>query len=106
MLKSLAAALALTFATSSALADDAPSAENPPMGPPAAKRKLPDYDGRGPRPTPPENAFLWVWRIIFSPIYFTTEYLLRRPMGAFLPWAERANAFQSLYDFFAFGPDH
>jgi len=49
---------------------------------------------------------LWVPRVIFSPIYFTTEFLIRRPLGALLTAAERANLPEALYDFFAFGPDH
>jgi hypothetical protein len=76
------------------------SADDPP------KRDAPDYAGRpAPPPTPGEIA-LWVPRVVFSPVYFTTEYVIRRPIGALLVAAERANVPQQLYDFFAFGPDH
>jgi hypothetical protein len=101
MLRRIAAIVLLSMS----FAPRAYGAEAQPV-PPATKRKLPDYDGRGPKPTTVGGALLWVPRIVFSPIYLTTEYVLRRPIGAFLTWAERVNAFQSFYDFFAFGPDH
>jgi hypothetical protein len=70
------------------------------------KRELPDYEGRPPRPARPSEALLWVPRVVLSPVYFTTEYLIRRPVGAILRDAERANVPAALYDFFAFGPQH
>jgi hypothetical protein len=71
-----------------------------------AKRKLPDYDGRGgPRQTPGQKA-LWIPRIVLSPLYFVSEYLLRRPLGFAITAAEKAELPSALYDFFAFGPDH
>lgn len=70
------------------------------------KRDVPDYAGRpSPPPTPGEIA-LWVPRVVFSPLYFTSEFLIRRPVGALLVAAERANVPTVLYDFFAFGPEH
>jgi hypothetical protein len=71
-----------------------------------AKRSLPDYAGREPAPPTLGETLLWVPRVVFSPVYFTTEYLLRRPLGAAEIAAERANLPRQLYDFFAFGPDH
>lgn len=69
-------------------------------------RQLPDYAGRpAPPPTAGEVA-LWIPRVVFSPIYFTSEFLIRRPLGALITAAERANVPRALYDFFAFGPDH
>jgi hypothetical protein len=44
--------------------------------------------------------------VVFSPVYFTTEYLIREPIGALVSAAERSNVPQVLYDFFLFGPDH
>jgi hypothetical protein len=73
---------------------------------PPAKRSLPDYDGRGPKPTTPGEAALWVPRVVLSPLYFTTEWLVRKPLGALISAAERADVPQTLYNFFAFGPDH
>jgi len=69
-------------------------------------RPQPDYDGRGgPRQTPAQKV-LWVPRILLSPFYFVSEFLLRRPLGATITAAERAKVPKALYDFFAFGPDH
>jgi hypothetical protein len=95
----------------------APSPASPPASSPASsqaprpnattpKRALPDYDGLGPAPTTAGDVALWVPRVVLSPLYFTTEWLIRRPLGAALTAAERANVPETLYDFFAFGPDH
>lgn len=70
------------------------------------KRPVPDYDGRGgPRKTPGEKALI-VPRILLSPAYFVSEYLVRRPLGFVITAAEKAELPSALYDFFAFGPDH
>jgi hypothetical protein len=88
-----------------------PTASASPLPPAAAptpspKRSLPDYDGRGPPPTTAGAAALWVPRVLLAPLYLPTEYLIRRPLGAAISAAERANLPNILYDFFAFGPDH
>jgi hypothetical protein len=71
-----------------------------------AKRPLPDYDGRGgPRQTPGQKA-LWVPRLLLSPLYFVSEFVIRRPLGAGITAAEKAELPAAIYDFFAFGPDH
>jgi hypothetical protein len=70
------------------------------------KRDLPDYDGRGNPPATPGDVALWVPRVIFSPIYFVTEFLIRRPLGFLIAGAERAGLPDILYNFFFFGPDH
>ena len=42
-----------------------------------------------------------------SPLYLTSEYVIRRPLGALLVGRRALQpAHASLYDFFAFGPDH
>jgi len=98
------AAIALVTSAGSARADEPTTPASPPT--PSAKRPLPDYDGRGPAPTPPGVAALWVPRVLLSPVYFTTEWLIRRPLGAAISAAERADLPNVLYNFFAFGPDH
>jgi hypothetical protein len=70
------------------------------------KRDMPDYDGRGAPPTTAGDVALWVPRIIFSPVYFVTEFILRRPLGWAIAGAERAGLPDVLYNFFFFGPDH
>ena len=114
----ISAAVVVASSLSPALAradESSPSSPPPPVSPPAApsaapppseKRALPDYDGRGPRPTSPGEAALWVPRVLLSPIYLPTEWLLRRPLGAAVSAAERADLPNILYNFFAFGPDH
>jgi len=69
-------------------------------------RVLPDYDGRPPPPPSAGDVLLWIPRVVFSPVYFVSEFLIRRPLGALVSAAERANVPAALYDFFAFGPDH
>jgi hypothetical protein len=72
----------------------------------AEKRPLPDYDGKGGKPTTPGDVLLWVPRVALSPLYFTSEFVIRRPLGWLISSAERAKVPAALYDFFAFGPDH
>ncbi len=72
----------------------------------AEKRPLPDYDGRGGPPQTPGDKALWVPRVLLSPAYFVSEFLVRRPLGYAITAAEKAELPAALYDFFAFGPDH
>jgi hypothetical protein len=70
------------------------------------KRAVPDYDGRGGKPQTPGEKALWVPRVLLSPLYFVSEFVIRRPLGAAITAAEKAEVPAALYDFFAFGPDH
>jgi hypothetical protein len=72
----------------------------------AEKRPVPDYDGRGGPPQSPGRKALWVPRLVLSPLYFVSEFLIRRPLGFAITAAEKAELPAELYDFFAFGPDH
>jgi hypothetical protein len=102
---------------------DAPAAEEPAVSPSdprgasspslstaprkaSPSRTLPDYDGRGRPPTTVGEDLLVIPRVILSPLYLTTEYVIRKPLGAAISAAERANLPRELYDFFLFGPDH
>lgn len=78
----------------------------PPATSPSSKRALPDYDGRGPPPITAGEAALWVPRVLLSPLYLVSEWLIRRPLGAAVSAAERADLPNVLYNFFAFGPEH
>jgi len=95
----------MTWGTSAAAEDEpsAPKEAQPTQS--SAKRAQPDYDGRGGEPVH-DGAGVWLGRILLSPLYFTTEYLLRLPLGAVTIAAERADLLNKIYDFFAFGPDH
>ncbi|HET6337227.1 MAG TPA: hypothetical protein VFG30_28575 [Polyangiales bacterium] len=78
----------------------------PPAAAEADKRTLPDYDNRAEEPTSVGDVALWVPRILLSPLYVVSEYVLRRPLGAMIAGAERSGLPSILYDFFVFGPDH
>jgi hypothetical protein len=49
---------------------------------------------------------LWFPRIVLSPAYLATEYVLRKPLSVAIPAAERAELPAKIYDFFTFGPEH
>ena len=68
------------------LALTGPALAEPPVEPPveSPKREVPDYSGRPPPPATAGDVALWVPRILFFPLYLTSEYVLRRPIGAFL----------------------
>jgi hypothetical protein len=70
------------------------------------KREAPDYDGRPSTPNTPARKALWVPRLLLSPLYFVSEFVVRRPLGAAITAAEKAQLPRILYDFFVFGPDH
>ncbi|MCZ7685087.1 MAG: hypothetical protein M5U28_42485 [Sandaracinaceae bacterium] len=53
------------------------------------RRPVPDYDGRPARGTDAEDVALWIPRVIFSPLYLVTEYVLRRPIGFVMTELER-----------------
>jgi hypothetical protein len=76
------------------------------MPPQSPKRQVPDYSGRGPDPTTAGEVALWVPRVVLSPFYFVTEFVVRRPLGAVVPPVEKANIPTKVYDFFIFGKDH
>jgi hypothetical protein len=97
-----AAVLVCTLSARDVKADE----PTPPATSPSSKRALPDYDGRGPPPMTAGEAALWVPRVVLSPLYFVSEWLIRRPLGAAVSAAERADLPNVLYNFFAFGPEH
>lgn len=101
--RALAALLALSSALSIPLprasAQEAATAP-PPVRTREQRRAVPDYDGLpDPGPTPEEVA-IWIPRILLSPLHLVSEFLLRRPLGAFLTWAERENLHTILVNFF------
>jgi hypothetical protein len=68
------------------------------------KRTPPNYDGRGGAPRTPARKALWVPRILLSPAYFVTEFMVRRPLGYVITAAERAKLPEVLYNFLMVGP--
>jgi hypothetical protein len=83
-------------------ADPAPATAPAPSPP----RSLPDYSGRGPDPTTARDVLLWIPRVLLSPLYLVTEYVLRLPLSIAVPAAEAADWPRKIYDFFTFGPEH
>jgi len=69
-------------------------------------RVVPDYDGRGEDPTTAGDVALWVPRILVSPLYLVSEFILRRPLGFVVTEAERSNLPGILVDFFTFDEEH
>jgi hypothetical protein len=66
---------------------------------------VPDYDGRG-APDDGTNAGVWTARVVLSPLYLVTEYIIRAPLDAAMYALEKHDTLNKIYDFFAFGPDH
>lgn len=111
---SLAAALSLTTAAGAAPAparqepakpaDQAPArAPDPPIEA-DDERPVPDYDGRE-DPTTAGDVLIWVPRILLSPLYLVSEYVVRRPLGAFVTWAEERHLPEKVVDALTFGED-
>src|SRR5690349_19685617 len=113
-------ALALAVGSFCALAEDEARADpEPVVAPPAhpttldqgqaiplgEKRRPQDYDGRKKKTTVAED-LLWIPRVLFFPFYFTTDYLIRRPLGAIDTAVEKNDVIERAVDLFTFGPNH
>ena len=76
-----------------------------PPGGESPKRDVPDYDGRGDEPTTAGDIALWIPRVLLSPLYFVSEYVIRRPIGWLITTAEQKKWPSAIQNFFTFGPD-
>ena len=65
---------------------------------------MPDYDGRGNPDTESGSWALWIPRVILFPFYAFGEYVIRRPVGAFVTTAERDHWADTVEGIFTFGP--
>jgi hypothetical protein len=72
----------------------------------ASQRPVPDYRGRAPPPTTAGDVLIWVPRVILFPPYLVAQYVIRTPVGALSTAAEKNHWPSSVFNFFAFGPDH
>ena len=70
-----------------------------------AERPVPDYDGRGDDRVSAGQVALWVPRILFAPLWFLTEYMLRRPLEFLISGAEEKEIPERVINFFTFGPE-
>lgn len=85
--------------------EEAPPEADAPLAP-GERREVPNYDGRPDMDrTDAVDVALWIPRILFSPLYLVTEFVIRRPLGFVMTELERAQAFEWILDFFTFGPD-
>jgi surface antigen Omp85-like protein len=85
--------------------EQAPPAPAPGSGEQTPKRKVPDYDGRGDPPTTAGDVALWIPRILLSPLYLVSEYVIRRPLGWLITTAERNQWPSAIRNLFLFGPE-
>ncbi len=67
------------------------------------KREVPDYDGRDDPGPDAGEVLLWVPRIIVSPLYFVSEYVIRRPIGWLVTEMERGEWLEAIGEFVTFG---
>jgi hypothetical protein len=85
-------------------AEDVP--EDAPLADGTSQRTAPDYRGQKPPPTTAGDVLIWGPRVILFPVYLATNYVVRAPVGGVATEAEKNNWGNSLFNFFAFGPDH
>jgi hypothetical protein len=71
----------------------------------AQERAAPDYDGRGDEPATAGDALVWVPRVVLSPLYLVSEFVVRRPLGWLVTTAELNDWPSLLIDFFTFGEE-
>jgi hypothetical protein len=75
----------------------------PPLSSLPAKREVPDYDGRGEEPTTVGDVLEWIPRVLLTPLYLISEYLIRRPIGAVIIAIERDKLAQRAIYIFTIG---
>lgn len=98
----------MLLGTGSVFAEEEPAPATQPDGPieADAKRRVPDYDGRGEEPTTAGDVLIWIPRVVLSPLYFVSEFVIRRPLGWAISTAEEEEVPQKLVELFTFGPDN
>lgn len=73
---------------------------------PGERRPVPDYDGRPEvQTTDAGDIAIWIPRVLFAPVYFVTEFVIRQPLNWMMTELERVDALTWILDFFTFGPD-
>lgn len=69
-----------------------------------AERQLPDYDGRE-DVTTAGDVLIWIPRILVSPLYFVSEFIIRRPLGFIVTGLEEEEIPSKLIGVFTFGDE-
>jgi hypothetical protein len=108
--------VAIAFVTNTTRADDLTTSDTtsedeseshsdpaPPERPP--DRPMPDYDGLPEEGDDAGDVMLWTARVLTSPLYLVSEYVLRQPIGWGMTEIERHQVIARLRDFFTFGPN-
>jgi hypothetical protein len=67
------------------------------------KRPVPDYDGRGDPPTAAGDVLIWVPRVIVSPLWLVSEFVVRRPLGVLVTAIESHNVVERVSDVLGIG---
>jgi len=88
------------------VSNEAPVPEDTPLAEGTSQRTAPDYRGQMPPPATTGDVLIWGPRAILFPAYLVTEYVVRAPVGGVATVAEKNDWGTSVYNFFAFGPDH
>ncbi len=77
-----------------------------PRSRPTPSARCPTTTVAAPIPRQPATFSIWVPRVIFSPLYLVSEFVIRRPLGWLVSTAEEEEIPQKLIDLFTFGPDN
>lgn len=83
---------------------DGDGVAEPPEAIELEERDVPDFDGRGDDPMTAGEALAWIPRVLLSPLYFVTEFVLRRPLSFVVTHAEESQLRDQVVNFFHFGP--
>jgi len=78
---------------------------DPPLPAGDAPRPMPLYAGRDTSSTSAGEVLLWVPRVVLFPAYVVSEFVIRRPVGAVLTFAEEHRVQERWDDFFRFGEE-
>lgn len=95
---------ALPATSSSSRATSAGTTPRPSASAPT-RRPVPDYDGRGDDPPTLRERLAWIPRILLAPLYFVTEFMIRRPLAYAITRAEEVQLAERVVRFFHFGAD-
>lgn len=100
-LAALTGALVVTLSSAALGQERLPSEQRIDAG---AERPEPDYDSVE-EPTSAGDVLLWIPRVVLSPLYFVSEFIVRRPLGWAVTTAEREKLPTKIVDFFTFGEE-
>lgn len=103
LLRGVVACLAAVLGITNAVHADDELPSPPSARPP--DRPLPDYDGLPEEGDDAGDVMLWTARVLTSPLYLVSEFVLRRPIGWAMTEIERHDVITTLRDFFTFGPN-